>query len=151
MLYFPRPNPTQCYMYCLYHITPNANMPTPNGRIIYPLASGNATSRPYPVKTHRTPGQSSHRVVVVLYSSDLAAMFPGKLIIYRRHLSGSASRYRCRCHSCCRARVAWAAVLAAFGLCCYLGPHSTCLSGARCPSHLHLSHHFRLDLSAGCL
>lgn len=136
------------YVYCPYHITPDANMQIPNGRIMYPLASGNATSRPYPVKTHRTPGQSSHRVV--LYSSDLAAIFARNLIIYRRHLSGSASRCRCRCHSrCSRAQVVWVAVSAAFDLCGHLGPHSICLSGTRSPSHL--SHHFRLALWADCL
>lgn len=54
MLCFPRSGPTQCYMYSLHHITPNANMPIPNGRTICPLVSGNATRRPNP--NENTPG-----------------------------------------------------------------------------------------------
>lgn len=48
------PAPTKCYMYSQYHITPNANMPIPNGRIMCPLASGNATSE-------NTPGRLDSR------------------------------------------------------------------------------------------
>lgn len=143
------PAPTKCYMYSQYHITPNANMPIPKWAYNVPTRFWKCNQR----KHTWAPGQSSHRVVVVSYSSGSAAMFSGELIIYRRHprgLAGSASRcrYRFRFRSYPRALVVWAAVLAASGFSCHLGPRSTSPSGAHPPSRL--SRHFRLAPSAGC-